>query len=223
MRDQSHWEGLPKQITALVVNESDRGAILILGAYLEELLGEVIAARCLTEELAEQILDFRRPAGDFDSRIRVAHAFGLIHPLEAEALQCVRKIRNRAAHFDRKGSGFNVLFDSDATIDQVANLARKVNLTLSARTTEVVRDLFVISCRLVAIRLMGRALESSRPESLKTMNEIAAEWRERMKGSPIATAIAEATQAMQDGDPEKMKAFTEAMKQAIEGRFKGRV
>src|SRR6185503_16772110 len=89
--------GLPKEITRLLEKESDRGAILILAAYLEEILGEIVRGACVADDLADQLLDPRRPAGDFDSRILVCSAFALVHPEEVKALRLVQRIRNRAA------------------------------------------------------------------------------------------------------------------------------
>ena len=110
--------GMPAKITAILENESDRGVILVLAAYLEEVLGLIVRAACVTDEDADKILKFRALAGGFDLKIQLCKAFALIHPVEVKGLQAVRKIRNCAAHFDDK-RGLDVLFDSDSTIDQV--------------------------------------------------------------------------------------------------------
>jgi hypothetical protein len=53
--------GMPKKVTALVDNESDRGAILILAAYLEEILGLIVNAMCLSDEEGARIQEHRGP------------------------------------------------------------------------------------------------------------------------------------------------------------------
>src|SRR5438105_15566950 len=108
-RRTERWylDGMPRRITALLESESARGGILIVGAYLEELLSELIRAASVSEKSAEKLMEFRGPAGDFNSKILLCASFGLIHESEAKALHAVRRIRNQAAHFDRKGKGFD--------------------------------------------------------------------------------------------------------------------
>jgi hypothetical protein len=199
--------GLPARITKLVESESDRGAILILGAYLEELLGDLIQASCISDAAAADLLELRRPAGDFDSRIAVCGAFGLLHPTEVAALQAVRRIRNSAAHFDKKGRGFDVLFDSDSTIDLVKNLAEAVNLVVESREREPVKQLFIVSTRLLATKIMLRAAVAERPAVPPTVKEFANAARERFRNTPQGKQLEEMEEAVRNGDMEKISAF----------------
>lgn len=77
-------EDMPTKITELIEGESDRGAILILSAYLEELLGEVISASCISMQYAEKLMGYRQPAGDFSSKISLCVAQGHIHESDAQ-------------------------------------------------------------------------------------------------------------------------------------------
>lgn len=199
--------GFPAQITKLVEGESHRGAVLILGAYLEELLGELVRGACVSDAAADDLLELRRPAGDFDSRIALCGALGLLHTAEVTGLQAIRKIRNSAAHFDRKGRGFDVLFDSDATISLVSNLAGSVNLILASRESEAVKDLFIISARLLATRIMFRTVVVQRPNVPPTLKESANDARERFKGTPQGDKLGEIETAILAGDFDKVSSF----------------
>lgn len=201
--------GISKKITELIEGESERGLILILAAYLEEILGFIIRSKCLPK-VADTILELRRPAGDFDSRILLCEAFGLIDITEASCLQSIRKIRNSAAHFDRKGGGFNVLFDSDSTIDQVKNMHRVMfSDELDSRDPEIIKDFFVAICRALAARLYFRSFEASvtkiiAPKSFKARaNEIRAELKNTSQGE-IMSFIEE---EMKNGNYEPMEIF----------------
>ena len=122
------YKGMPKEITSLSNSESDRGSILVLSAYLEEILASLISEVCISDDEANNLLEFRGPAGGFSLKISLCYALGLINAEEKDALGQIRKIRNAAAHFDRK-RGFDVLFTSDKTINHVSNLADSLNLS----------------------------------------------------------------------------------------------
>ena len=196
-------DGMPKKITELVEHESDRGAILILGAYIEELLGELIRSACTSNENADKLLEFRKPAGDFDSKILLCLAFGLMHENEAKALHAIRKIRNRAAHFDKKGQGFDVLFDAEQTIAHVSNLAEAMNLRLESREPDAVKALFEVSTRLLAAKIMIRAILAKQPQPVQTINEIANEYRSQIAG----TEQGERLKNLEEGGLEAMSAY----------------
>ena len=68
--------------------------------------------------------------------------------------------RNSAAHFDKKGRGFDVLFDSSQTMDLVGNLAEAMNLGRPEREREAVFAMFVIACRFLATKIMFRIIEA---------------------------------------------------------------
>ncbi|SPE50933.1 hypothetical protein SBV1_1240036 [Verrucomicrobia bacterium] len=217
------FAGMPKKITQLLAAESDRGVILILSAYLEELLGLVIRANCVSDPSADNLFDCRRPAGDFDSKIVLCSAFALISQDESRALNEMRKVRNRAAHFDRKGGrGFDVLFDSPQTAEQVVRLLGVLNLGLRSRDRAGIRDAFILSGRMIAIRLWIRLLESRRPMPVKTLKEQANIFRDQMKDTPVGRIIAEAERLARNGQPGKLFELfhltSESLKAAVEKR-----
>jgi hypothetical protein len=145
--------------------ESDRGTILILAAFLDELLGEIIRAFATnknSDENLDEFLKYGGPAGEFSSRINICRTFGFIGIEEVQALHHVRKIRNYAAHFDRKGGrGFDVLFDSAKTINLVDALATAMKFKLVSKTPDCVRTSFVSLTRVLSLALAFRLWEAS--------------------------------------------------------------
>jgi hypothetical protein len=211
---EQRFVGMPKKITKLIEGESDRGTILILAAYLEEILGLIVNAACVSDDDGDKILEFRGPAGGFELKTQLCKALALIHPEEANGLQAVRKVRNAAAHFDTK-RGFDVLFDSQPTADQVANLAESQNLRMLSREPKAVRELFVVSVRLLANKLYWRLLDVERPQPVVTLKQTANEIRDRLKDTEIGKKIAEIEAEARSGNPEAMYELIKAMSEAI--------
>lgn len=219
--NQGLGKGLPAKITKLINSESDRGVILILSAYLEEICGDVIRASCVSGDEADKILDLRQPGGDFASKISIGTAFGLIHSSEAKALNIIRKVRNSAAHFDKSGSGFDVLFDADKTIDQVANLAEIMELSKPDRTKESVRESFIACSRSLAVQILFRAMEAERktPKPPRLMKDVIEEHNAQMKmSSAIETLDIEGfiRDNKFESEAEEKKALVEYIKKKFE-------
>ena len=79
--------------------ESDRGAILVASAALDEEVGELLS-RFLVEDpdVRKMILGRGGIAESFGQRITMARALGAIPPDLTEALDRIRDIRNACAH-----------------------------------------------------------------------------------------------------------------------------
>lgn len=197
--------GLPKKVTELISKESDRGVILVLAAYLEEILGFIIRAACVSDKTADDILAIRKPAGDFDSRVLISHAFGLIHSDEVRALRLIQKIRNRAAHFDRSGRGFDVLFDSASTADQVNALVDAMRLKLKSQEPRAIREGFIIAARAVATRLLIRFATTNSTTAPLSIAEHAALVRESLAGTPLGERMQHAEESARAGDLQPLK------------------
>jgi hypothetical protein len=70
-----------------VANESDRGCALIVGAWLDEVVRELVASRLSPESDLKALFNGpSAPSGSFSSRILVAHCLGLIEKSEQQSL-----------------------------------------------------------------------------------------------------------------------------------------
>lgn len=76
---------------------SDRALAIVAAAFLDDVLGDLIARRLASEDAraAERVLP--RP-GEFGRRIDLATCIGLVSPDEAGDLRTIKDIRNRFAH-----------------------------------------------------------------------------------------------------------------------------
>jgi DNA-binding MltR family transcriptional regulator len=82
-----------------LMKESNRGAVLVGVAYLDDLLIRLFKARLrLTETLSEDLFESSGPLFTLSSRIKVAYSLGWIGPETFRDLNLLRKIRNDFAH-----------------------------------------------------------------------------------------------------------------------------
>ena len=207
---------MPKKVTELIENESDRGTILILSAYLEEILGLLLQSICVTEQHGDKLIQLNSPAGDFNSKRTLCTALGLISKDEDKALNIIQNIRNKAAHFDRKGRGFDVLFDSEPTINQISELTKLSNARLRSREPSMVREQFSTNCRLLASKLYLRLLTIQRMVEPKSNKEEAAMILRKLEGTDIGNALKEMRNDAKEGKMDKLNEMIEAIGLTIE-------
>jgi hypothetical protein len=81
------WLPTHEEMEALLKKESDRGVILILAAYIEEILGLIISDACVSPVIAATLLRHDEPANTFGARLLLVEAFGFIHETEAIGLK----------------------------------------------------------------------------------------------------------------------------------------
>jgi Domain of unknown function (DUF4145) len=99
----SHSVQIVSQYVNELYSESDRGCVLVTGAYFDVLLEELITNFCADcggslKVLKKLLKGGIAPLGTFAIRIKFARAFGLIKPSMAKALHAIRVVRNEAAH-----------------------------------------------------------------------------------------------------------------------------
>jgi hypothetical protein len=79
--------------------ESDRGAVLISAAMIDDLLERTILAFLLENEKTKRLLDgFNAPLGTLAARALAAFSLGLLSETEYHDCEQLRKIRNAFAH-----------------------------------------------------------------------------------------------------------------------------
>lgn len=96
--------GIPSgdDIAGMLFDESDRGVVIILGSWVEDTLLERITEKLPAMSRAdEKVLIDRGPLRDFNARILMAKALGLISESDKEILETIKIMRNACAHSRR--------------------------------------------------------------------------------------------------------------------------
>jgi len=96
-----------------LIEESDRGCVLVAAAMLEEGLEKIFRAtfesKRASKTLQDSLFDSNGPLATFSAKIKLAYALALISSDAHEDLEEVRRLRNEAAHTARD---FDFLDDS---------------------------------------------------------------------------------------------------------------
>jgi hypothetical protein len=79
-------------------DESDRGAAILAGSFLENALGLFLRSKARDPKIADQLFGVMGPLSSFSQRIAVAYAFSFIPEWQYRDLELLRKIRNHFAH-----------------------------------------------------------------------------------------------------------------------------
>jgi hypothetical protein len=92
------WSRVTKELNA----ESERACAIVGGAYLDDLLGELLELYLVENaDASPDLLDSENgnaPLGTFGARILIAYAVGLLPKNLTAALRKIKKIRNKFAH-----------------------------------------------------------------------------------------------------------------------------
>jgi hypothetical protein len=129
--------------------ESDRGAVLISAAMVDDLLSKCLTSFLIEHEDVESLLEgFNAPLGTLSARMLAAFALGLLSEGEYRECQILRKVRNAFAH------GIHISF-GDPRIKDLCS-----NLTMCAKDFGNVhveaRGRFTTSCTGIILNLTNR-------------------------------------------------------------------
>lgn len=95
-----------QKYTADLMDESDRGAVLVGAAILEDTLRDLISSTStengLSAKSVADLFSMNGPASTFSAKTLVCYAFGLISKDLYDDLNRIRKIRNKFAHTSEK-------------------------------------------------------------------------------------------------------------------------
>jgi hypothetical protein len=98
-------------------NESDRGRVLVVTAFIEDLVSELLLSYLpdipSTKEL---LIGHNAPVSNLSGKVALARSLGLLKAEEYEAIHTVRKIRNKFAHV------VEVDFENQSIFDLTENL-----------------------------------------------------------------------------------------------------
>ncbi|AYN96411.1 hypothetical protein EAW52_21855 [Pseudomonas sp. LTJR-52] len=104
-----------------LIDESDRGAVIVAAALLEddlsEMLKDIIKRNGVSAKQIKEVFDLSGPLSSFSSKALICYAFGLITKDIFDDLGKIRKLRNKFAHSTDK-----VDFLSPEIEDHVADI-----------------------------------------------------------------------------------------------------
>lgn len=86
-----------------------------------------------------------------------------------------------------------------------------MNLARPPREIAAVKDAFVVSCRLLATKILFRAVQVTQPKPPPTMNQIASAYREKIKGTEAGERLSELEDLAKDGDFETLSEYFKAV------------
>ena len=104
VRLESFVDQLDNELVGILMNESDRGSVLVASAFIEEafehFLRKKLRENCNDPSEVEWLLTAKpmAPIGSFHSRITTASVLGLIEPGFRDALLEFKTLRNSFAH-----------------------------------------------------------------------------------------------------------------------------
>ena len=99
--------------------ESDRGAAVLAGSFVENYLATFIESFIEDKKIAKALFDPLGALSNFSQRIAVAYAFGFITKETYDDLTLIRNIRNHFAHHP-----FDTSFDTPEVAKMVSKLSR---------------------------------------------------------------------------------------------------
>ena len=127
--------------------ESDRGAVLIGAAHLDEALKKMLMALIDTKMHQDLIKSYTAPIGSFGARLNVLYGMGLITADEYKDIKLINKVRNIFAHEIR------VSFSDDRVVSHCSNLTSYRRYIEKA---EDYKDVFITNCIMIGNQLIPR-------------------------------------------------------------------
>jgi len=79
-------------------NESERGAVLLTGAALDDALEDLLKNRLVQAKCTDELFEGTAPLATFSARINLCFSVGVISATERSLLHQLKKIRNDCAH-----------------------------------------------------------------------------------------------------------------------------
>jgi DNA-binding MltR family transcriptional regulator len=155
MGDSAHENA----IMQAMLEETERGAVLVGVQWLDDMLEEVLRSRFAVEntgsEIVNQLLNGAiAPLGTLGVRVAACRAFGILRQEAYEVLEALREIRNHCAHAKARTS----LSDTD-----IAAHVRRIK-DFSSERCDVGDDLW--ACVRFAIFWMSGTLENTNHQIL---------------------------------------------------------
>lgn len=131
------WDGLIDDYQ----NESDRGAVLLAGSFVDSFLGQYLRHRMEDKKFADNLLRETGVLGSFAARISVARAFGFINTALQNDLHQVKEVRNFFAH-----NPLHATFKENSPRNRVENMSLFGLLTKAFDPEAVHRYTYLCVC-----------------------------------------------------------------------------
>ena len=139
-------------------SESDRGAAVLAGSWVENVLGTYLEHNMVDQSKTHELFSSNGPLATFSQRISIGKAFGILSKNTADTLNYIREIRNHFAHHPLDAS-----FDKSPVSEWVQHLMMLLeeqlnsyrgrnscegssNETLALKYSR--RDVYLLSCGL---------------------------------------------------------------------------
>jgi DNA-binding MltR family transcriptional regulator len=138
-------------------SESDRGAVLVAAAYIDEALEDLLFVHFVDDKkVAERLLTYPGPCSTLASRCDLAYCLGLLGKDIYTDIRTIIKIRNYFAH-TKEGASFEK--------PNIADLCDNLMKAMREAGTQIIgvktRNLFLISAGSVILALLGAKAEAS--------------------------------------------------------------
>jgi DNA-binding MltR family transcriptional regulator len=131
--------------------ESDRGAVLVAAAYIDEELADLIRAFLVNDrKITERLLEYPGPCSTLASRCDLAYCLGIFGKDVYADIRTIIKIRNNFAH-TKEGA----TFERQDISDLCSHLTRDMRESGTEMAGVKPRTLFLISAGSIILALLG--------------------------------------------------------------------
>jgi hypothetical protein len=140
--------------------ESDRGAAILAGSFVEHALGQFLRSKARDPKVADELFGPMGPLSSFSQRIAVAYAFSFIPEGQYRDFELVRRIRNHFAHHP-----LGVTFESSEVAQLTSKLSTVEHCPESQYPDGLVRwrSTYLLGCGMLAAYCLHKLDPALRP------------------------------------------------------------
>ena len=132
-------------------SESDRGAAILAGSFVEHVLGLYLKFRIRDKKIAAELFAPLGPLSNLDQRIAIAYAFDLISEAQYQDLALIRRIRNQFAHHPLETTfNTNEIKQLVSQVSTFSDIIAEQNLKVGERH----RTAYLLACGVLCGRLL---------------------------------------------------------------------
>lgn len=142
--------------------ESDRGAAILAGSFIEHVLGQYLRYCISDKKIADDLFAPMGPLSNFSQRINIAYAFDFIPKYHFKDLDTIRRIRNHFAHHP---------LDSTFETNEIKQRCSKFSMFDELIESNVMieerkyRNIYLITCAMICASLMDKIGDTTHSNS----------------------------------------------------------